>query len=97
MRIETYEKGVLISTGEIPDPVPPVITAVQARLALTAAGLRQAAEAAIAAGSQDVKDYWQFSTEIRRDNSLLASIATALGLTSAQVDALFVSAAQLGT
>jgi hypothetical protein len=73
--------------------VPASVTPLQARQALDAAGLRPQAEAAIAAAGQQVVDWWQFSPAIDRANPLVNQIAGALGLSSAQVDALFRSAA----
>lgn len=76
-----------------PPPVPQAVTPLQARRAINAAGLRASIEAAIAAADQDAKDAWEYATEIRRDNALIASMAGALGLTSAQIDDLFRDAA----
>lgn len=72
-----------------------IVTPRQIRLALTAAGLREAVEGAVAAGSQDLKDTWEFSTEIQRDNPLLVQMGTALGKTSEDLDNLFKLAASL--
>jgi hypothetical protein len=75
--------------------VPQVVTPLQARKAINAAGLRASIEAAVAASGQDAKDAWEYATEIRRDNALIASMAAGLGLTSAQIDDLFRAAAAL--
>lgn len=69
--------------------VPAEITALQARRALNAAGLRATVDAAVAASSQDVKDAWEYATIVKRDNAIIASMANALHLTSEQVDDLF--------
>lgn len=78
-----------------PAPVPQEVTPRQIRLALNAMGLRDAIEAAVAAGSRDLQDTWEFSTVIERANPLIAGMAAALGMSEAQVDALFVLAATL--
>jgi len=74
---------------------PASVTNLQFRLALNAAGLREAAEAYIASASQDVKDWWALATVIARDNAMLIAAATAIGKTSADIDALFIDAAKL--
>jgi hypothetical protein len=79
----------------VPAPVPAEVSPLQMRRALNAAGLRPAVEAAVAAADQEVQDAWDYATTIRRDHPLLASMATQLGLTEAQIDALFRAAATL--
>lgn len=73
--------------------VPPSVTPIQIRKALSAAGLRAAFEAAVANGSQDLKDDWEFSLAFHRTNPLINQMATGLGLSADQVDALFIAAA----
>lgn len=67
----------------------------QIRQALTRAGLRAGVEAAVAAGDQDIKDWWEFATEFQRGNTHVAAMATALGVTSRQLDDLWTLAASL--
>jgi len=76
-----------------PAPIPQSVTPLQVRRALNQAGLRSSVEAAIAAASQDARDAWEFASVINRDNPILDSMAAALGMSSAQVDQLFVLAA----
>ena len=88
---------------ELPEPeapntpappfVPQVVTPLQARRAINAAGLRTAIEAAVAAADQDTKDAWEYATEIRRDNPIIAAMAASLNLTGEQIDDLFRAAA----
>ncbi|MGE0022748.1 MAG: hypothetical protein AB7S70_03850 [Hyphomicrobium sp.] len=73
--------------------VPQVVTPYQARRALNAAGLRDAAEAAIAAAGYDVRDAWEYALTIERSSPFVAALAPALGLSDTQIDALFVAAA----
>jgi hypothetical protein len=86
-------------TVPVPAPeaptVPEAVTPRQIRRALNAAGLRSAVEAAVAQASQDVRDDWEFALEVRRDHPELNAMATALGLTSEQLDALFIAAAAI--
>lgn len=75
--------------------VPAAISAVQARLALNRAGLREAAETAIAQADQDVRDLWEYAATLHRDHPVLRALAAAVGLTDAQLDDLFIQAATL--
>ncbi len=75
--------------------VPAVVTPRQIRLALSAAGLRNTVEQAVAAGSQDLEDWWEYSLDIERNNPLIKAMAAQLGITEQQLDALFVTAAGL--
>lgn len=73
-----------------PEPAPVLsCTAYQIRQALSVMGLRDAAEAAIAASTIDVRDAWEYETLYRRDNPKIAAIATALNKTDTDIDALF--------
>ena len=69
-------------------PIAP-ISPRQIRMALTRAGLRSTVEAAVAAGNQDLKDWWEFSTSFERNNPQVVAMGTALGQTSGQLDALW--------
>lgn len=78
--------------------VPNSITTVsprQIRMALTRAGLRDQVEAAVAAGDQDLKDWYEFSITFERTNAQVAAMGQALGQTEAQLDALWQLAATL--
>lgn len=81
-----------------PAPVPYVpytVTPFQAKAAIYAAGLLPAVEAAIASAPKVAQLAWSDATEFTRDSPTIATMAAALGLTSAQVDALFVAAAAI--
>ena len=75
-------------------PVPEV-TAVQIRLELNKQDLRTQVEAAIAAGSQDLKDKWQYGNIFSSTDSDIQAMATSLNITQEQLDALFTDAATL--
>lgn len=77
------------------ETVPAVVSARQARLALIGAGLLDAVETAVAGLSSAHRVEWEYATEVHRDHALIADLATALDLTSAQVDDLFRAAALL--
>jgi len=71
----------------------------QARLALLNAGLLSSVDAAIDAMSEPSRSAarieWEYSNELQRENALVLALAPALGLTSEQVDALFIAASTL--
>lgn len=91
-----YDIAGLIAGVDMKPPHVTVITARQARLAInTAPGLRDQVEAAVAAADRDIQDYWEYSTEIHRDNPILVALAAQLGLTEQQVDDLFALARTL--
>jgi hypothetical protein len=69
-----------------------VVTARQARRALKEAGLLDAVTAWVATASDEVKIDWEFATEIHRDWSLMEEAASDLGITSSQLDYLFIRA-----
>lgn len=76
-------------------PIPSSVTMRQARLALNAASYYAAVNAAVAAGSDADKIEWEYAGDVYRNAGLVPRMASALGLTSAQIDALFVMAATL--
>jgi hypothetical protein len=77
-----------------PEPLLPVSPR-QIRQALTRAGLRTAVEAAIAAGDQDGKDWWEFATQFERQHPTVVAMGHTLNQTDAQMDALWALAASL--
>jgi len=88
--------------GVLQEPQPARITKVtmrQARLALLGAGLLPTVNAAIAAmaGAQGeaARIEWEYSQEVQRDRGLVAALGTQLGMTEAQLDALFATAAAI--
>ncbi|MBK5571663.1 hypothetical protein AB4Z34_31680 [Ensifer sp. 2YAB10] len=94
----------------VPQPVPtpeelrermPVLTARQLRLGLVAEGrFLVQVDAAInvmpeGAEKEAVKIEWEYATSFRRKHPLIATIGTALGLSDAQIDNLWLAAADL--
>ena len=79
--------------------VPAAVTMRQARLALFSAGLLSAVDTAIDALPEPQRTAarieWDYSNELQRSNPLVAALTPALGLTSDQVDALFIAASAL--
>lgn len=75
--------------------VPTSVTARQFRLALNQLSLRSAIDAAVAAADQNTKDTWEYSNVFERDNPMLLAMATALGKTTEEIDAVFILASTL--
>jgi len=82
-----------------PPAVPPAVTMRQARLALLGAGLLDDIDAAInslpSPQKEAAKIEWEYSQEVQRHNGFVSVLAPMLGLTEAQTDALFLTAAGL--
>jgi len=86
-----------------PKPVelhaPQKVTMRQARLALHSAGFLEGVEAAINALPEPPRTAarieWEFSSEVHRHKEFVLMLADALGLTSEQIDTLFIEAETL--
>ena len=80
-----------------PAPSAPAVVASprQIRQALTAADMRAAVEDTVAAGDQDIKDWWNFSTAFERTNPQVTAMATALGVSDEELDGLWALAVTL--
>lgn len=93
-------QGVVIVPPITVAVVPEKVTPRQIRIALTLAGISESfVDSAIDALSEPnrsvAKITWEYSTEVFRNNPLILSLAPAMGLTSEQVDRLFIQAAKL--
>lgn len=77
---------------QLEDAKPKVITPLQARLALSEMLLRQAVEDAMVTATQDVKDFYEFALEWKRDNAQLLAMTTSLGMSTADIDNFFLLA-----
>ena len=77
------------------EPVPSVVTMAQAQLALLAAGHLDAVEAAVAQMSREAQILWRKANTVVRGDPLLIELAALLGLTEADIDALFVAGSKL--
>jgi len=75
--------------------VPQSVTPRQFRQALTRLGFRQIVESAVSASDQDTKDWYEFATEFVRTNEHIVAMASALGITEEQVDAVFIEGFKL--
>ena len=80
----------LLTGDDMPqNPVPKTVSPRQIRLALNQLGLRATVEQAVASGSQDLRDWWEYALDIERDNALVVGMAQQLGITEQQIDDLF--------
>ena len=85
-----YTPAELAAIAAYVPPAPTTVSRVRALIALSRAGLRGGVEAHIAgAGDVELQIWWANAQEFRRDDPRLNAVATALGLTAAQIDALF--------
>lgn len=79
--------------------IPTTVTMRQARLALLQSGLLATVNNAVAtmlgAEGDAARIEWEFSSMVERNRPLVQSLSASLGLTSAQLDDLFVLAATL--
>lgn len=74
-----------------PVPIPPLapLSSAQVRLVLEQFGLLDTVDSAVNMGSKQLKIEWKHRLMFERDNALLLSMATALGMTNAQLDTMF--------
>lgn len=70
-------------------PVPSSVTPLQARKALRAAGLKTQVDAYVLTLSEEQQEEWEYCTSVERSNGLVVEAATALGMTSVEIDDLF--------
>lgn len=91
----TDEEAATIQEANKPAVAIPNISPRQIRMALTQMDLRDDVEAAVAAGDQDLKDWYQFSTYFERNHPQVTAMATALGVSSTDLDALWALGATL--
>lgn len=79
----------------VPSLSPIIVSPRQIRQALTAAGLRSQVEAAVAAGSQDRKDWWEFATAFEENHAMVVGMAQGINVSNGDLHQLFALAASL--
>lgn len=92
--------GEWVSTGVPPPPeVPSEVTMRQAKLALLRAGYLTTVNQAIAAmpgvEGEAARIEWEYSSVMQRNKPFVEGIGSAVGLTSDQIDQLFMAAARI--
>ena len=105
LELETELAEAITATSALPNPpdlppptiagVPQEVTMRQARLALLGAGLLDNVNSAIATAGQAALIEWEFANSVVRGSPFITQLGAALGMTDAQIDALFVAAAGL--
>lgn len=79
-----------ISAANSPAPEPITrISPRQIRMALTQLGLRNKVETAIAAGDQNLKDWYEFSTYFDRNHPQVLQMAATLNVSKEELDMLW--------
>ena len=74
--------------------VPQSVTPLQAKLQLLKLGLLDEVEALVT-GDRAAQLYWEYASVVERDNAVLLLMANSIGLTSEQVDEMFMEASKL--
>lgn len=77
------------------NPVPRSVSPLQMRKALRLQNLRASVDAYLEDADEEVREDWEYATQIERSNALLIAAAQALGKTEADLDDLFRLAATL--
>lgn len=93
--IDIVPEGFAVIAFEPPQASIVSVDAGQIRRALTRVGLRAPLEAAIANGTQDLKDYYQYSNMFVRTHPLVIEMGATLGASSNDLDNLWLLAATL--
>lgn len=89
------EAMAITTPPEPTDPIPLSVSRFQARAALQLAGLLDDAEAAIAQANPLSRIAWEHANVYRRDSPTVISIGQQLGLSEADIDELFKTAASI--
>lgn len=96
---DTWDGAAFSRPATAPVPVPASVTMRQARLALLGAGVLPSVSAAIAAmpgmAGEAARIEWEYARDVQRDSPLIAGLVPVLGMSEAQIDQLFISAAAL--
>ena len=96
---DTWDGVGFIPAQPEPVKVPQSVTMRQARLALLQTGKLATVNAAISsmtgAQGEAARIEWEFSNEVQRSQPLVLALAPILGMTSAELDQLFITAAKL--
>lgn len=75
--------------------VPQSVTMRQARLAIYNAGYLDSVNAAVQNSSEEIKLTWEYAQEVKRNDPYVIQLGALLGLSSEQIDNLFIQASAL--
>jgi hypothetical protein len=89
------EEDIFPETLTIEQEFPYTVTSRQLRMALSKLNLRSLVDSAVAAGSQDLKDYWEYNPVFDRRSPLVEDLIRTVGKTDADADAVWQLAATL--
>lgn len=93
---EWEAQGNTIPAYEAPStPLPTVVSMRRARLAMLQAGILDNVTAAVEQAGAAAQIEWEYAVEIRRDHPLIATLASGLGMSDNDIDALFEAAAAI--
>ena len=90
---DNYIKGVFSKEPEVIQ-VPQTITPLQAKLQLLEMELLDEVDTLVA-NDRKVQLYWEYALTIKRNNDILLTMATQLGLTNEQLDNMFIEGSKL--
>lgn len=76
-------------------PVPQQVSAMQAKVALSRAGLLPIVQTWVNGQDTETQLIWNSATIFNRNSTLIANASAALGLTPAQIDQLFITASAI--
>ncbi len=96
--INTGYSGFMLTEWMMEEPppvVPDVITPRQCRIMLAHHGLLSKVEAAVSNMDEATRITWEYAIEFQRNDPLLLAVAEGLGLSSEQLDQMFIAAASL--
>ena len=91
--IELQEYPVIVNNNAL--MVPDTLTIRRAKLVLHKNNLLATVNAAVASADEVTKIEWEYATEVKRNSPLMGAVATQAGLTSEQIDQIFLEASQL--
>ena len=96
-QVATLQAQIHAYTPPVPvaDPEGPTVDDLQIRLAVNQVGLRDAVEAAVAAGGQSLKDWYARAKRFNRLDPRVVAMVEALGVSEADADALWALASGL--
>jgi hypothetical protein len=92
----TWNGSIFLAPTPPPTPVPQCVTAFQAKAALLNTGLYTSVSAYMTSSATPIDQLaWTEAASFQRTDTIISNLMESLGLTNAQLDALFIAAAQI--